>query len=1755
MSPSRKKKAEATPPVAIARKKKAKATPPAATARKKKAEATPPVATTRTKKAEATPPVATTTKIVPKATPPAATARKKKAEATPPVATTTKIVLEATPLVATTTKIVPEATPPAATARKKKAEATPPVATTTKIVLEATPLVATTTKIVPEATPPAATARKKKAEATPPVATARKKKAEATPPVATTRTKKTEATPPVATARKKKAKATPAPVALAGKMEADATPPVATPTTKIVPKAAQAVAPVYNRVQLSGTRLKSLKAVMFRDSNGFFELNKGPLDAFVDWPDFRSYTEFAIGGSRLFRISLVGIDCSDSGKVGAPKLASRRETSRALVKSLYLSNFNAAPADAAAIESAVNSFQTFALLVSRGRPPRRLERRRNQPANASQSIFDLVDEDATKGGSSLECIAAITVSVCTEFQFVHWLAVSQNHTEGSAFQSWRHRGVGAYMLHTVIARSMLPSVNLPTQFVLQCLDNRGAHAATSPLQFYCRLGFIVHRQVDNGWSIVKDDIGFHALLKASPSVWVTPEETKGMCLLELPHGQLVNYAQRVLEVDEKMPDTPSNVYAQFPIACELHEIEGLTNGLEVMQCLGEPLYDTNSSIAERQCVYVVRDSSDTALVSGTVARDWRIQYHQADATSLWMSSGGLALLLAWTVRSREVYRSKVLIIPPDITCMIAQGWAAFNAVTKADRSLNAPLYDKLEEKWLLQERSMLAYINREKDLFQRRFIFFVNNHTMRHWSVTVAIQPGLVDNVDPTSLCGLLHMDSSPGKGHCTVKPDPRLGCRFFLNYAYSVLIKPKITEGALLNSVDTPSTDEVPFRQPFGPSMHVGATSAFPQVVFAQPSIVVQRDSVNCGLGVVINVALFLKKMLNLPLARNGQGVVDRADTLVLDEFYAPISELKHLRPEYLCEMFRREIEVFLDRLALLTHRRQSTLDVDVESFQGMRKKLRPIFCMRDNLYQHIHGAPKPVPTSIDSEICGGGDKCLHPGRPATEPFELCIACQAKLHIGCASPTKAGSEQGLCQSCYNKTTAPAKAKEKAKGKQKKLPKRPQLAKGKPIPKGTTTKKPARVTQEPDDNEANRPAAAKPKATATQKGKHTSDDRAQPTQQPPKKKAKQHHGNTDKAYVEASDEEEREFDANAVEELLPPDVPPPLLQTLTRREFQEQQQDLKTSGGLERFIEARQTLADSQEKIASEKDLEIYVANSFKREKFYTDAQFATYEMEMNQIISACRRDKRGQGAVDAAYNRGFLIAARRQRKEMRLQFTHEWMRTCEGAIRGLRYVNTLDKFRARVLYYSFRKKAKQTATVDVTEEWLDEHFGVDSKQHIKDCAIEETDGFLHVLQPAVLVPGAKMAMMKLRFITTNRRSSPRKQRFQPVEADDGYWEGTDAKEGRACRLADDAVAPEIKTFYANRQINSEEMDGSFVLLPDDLPKPTIVVDDSPPVISVQFTPEWIKQVKTKTQLDASERFLRYGQALGAVLNKTRQQTHEKMQGNGTAAAAIPVADFGYDTIQYEDRVIPESWRVRQSDNTIVEVTRKRVVELFGEGYTAEVQQRGLNGHRSKTPFIDVPVGACRIPRLSYFPNLFREGAPQVRFPQGNHDTCIYSSFASALHFLGATAAANQIQNAAITDSGSDPATVLGSLAKRVIQTELRFLQQRRIPKTFNFISDLDESMILIGSLVASDGSVNHAITITRGWVFDSNEYYAFPLTKEALDVCTQSEEEATLSGSKSTFSHFGHGKIYEDKTKCQRLAAIQKKKDEGARS
>jgi hypothetical protein len=54
-----------------------------------------------------------------------------------------------------------------------------------------------------------------------------------------------------------------------------------------------------NRGELNQSKKKSLKGAMFKLPGGFFEMNRGALERFVEWPDLKTYTEPGAFG-RLF---------------------------------------------------------------------------------------------------------------------------------------------------------------------------------------------------------------------------------------------------------------------------------------------------------------------------------------------------------------------------------------------------------------------------------------------------------------------------------------------------------------------------------------------------------------------------------------------------------------------------------------------------------------------------------------------------------------------------------------------------------------------------------------------------------------------------------------------------------------------------------------------------------------------------------------------------------------------------------------------------------------------------------------------------------------------------------------------------------------------------------------------------------------------------------------------------------------------------------------------------------------------------------------------------------------------------------------------------------------------------------------------------------------------------------------------------------------------------------------------------------------
>ena len=165
---------------------------------------------------------------------------------------------------------------------------------------------------------------------------------------------------------------------------------------------------------------------------------------------------------------------------------------------------------------------------------------------------------------------------------------------------------------------------------------------------------------------------------------------------------------------------------------------------------------------------------------------------------------------------------------------------------------------------------------------------------------------------------------------------------------------------------------------------------------------------------------------------------------------------------------------------------------------------------------------------------------------------------------------------------------------------------------------------------------------------------------------------------------------------------------------------------------------------------------------------------------------------------------------------------------------------------------------------------------------------------------------------------------------------------------------------------------------------------------------------------------------------------------------------------------------------------------------------------------------------------MSIFPALRREEAPTVHFMQGNIDRCVFSSLASAFHH---TAIPDLVRIASILQDKSNllcGGTACLNDAKRIVERNVKWIQPKRMPKTFQWENDINEYMFIVGVVKDSTGCCQHAVTIFRQWIYDSNEPFALPLSKESLDICTWSIKDDKVEDA-SMFDCFVDGWIFQE--------------------
>ena len=133
-----------------------------------------------------------------------------------------------------------------------------------------------------------------------------------------------------------------------------------------------------------------------------------------------------------------------------------------------------------------------------------------------------------------------------------------------------------------------------------------------------------------------------------------------------------------------------------------------------------------------------------------------------------------------------------------------------------------------------------------------------------------------------------------------------------------------------------------------------------------------------------------------------------------------------------------------------------------------------------------------------------------------------------------------------------------------------------------------------------------------------------------------------------------------------------------------------------------------------------------------------------------------------------------------------------------------------------------------------------------------------------------------------------------------------------------------------------------------------------------------------------------------------------------------------------------------------------------------------------------------------------------------IAYRQGDRPFCVGLSFASALHYLGCSKAAVAEQHAAQAYQYSHSKD-LGAFADK---NEMDYFNEhmhlivpqlahgkRMFGQSFDLFSVAGHSLAIV-NLRGSDGSVNHAITILHGLIFDACETHALLLTQANLDSC-----------------------------------------------
>jgi len=201
-----------------------------------------------------------------------------------------------------------------------------------------------------------------------------------------------------------------------------------------------------------------------------------------------------------------------------------------------------------------------------------------------------------------------------------------------------------------------------------------------------------------------------------------------------------------------------------------------------------------------------------------------------------------------------------------------------------------------------------------------------------------------------------------------------------------------------------------------------------------------------------------------------------------------------------------------------------------------------------------------------------------------------------------------------------------------------------------------------------------------------------------------------------------------------------------------------------------------------------------------------------------------------------------------------------------------------------------------------------------------------------------------------------------------------------------------------------------------------------------------------------------------------------------------------------------------EALIIKANGKNEVQLVTDRWVEDVFEPKFVEIVRRAAVLPSTKGMWVDVPVGSAQNDPNDKCPfHLLTK--VKVKFNQGAAATCLYFSFASALHYLKDYSLANRVASGALKHCHLAGQSQFDYLVDLVTKHSTNYQVKKYLKKSracgLDLLKDKSNSPTVVVPL-GCDGGVEHAVTVSGDLVFDSTQDMALILSNETLNwICS----------------------------------------------